>query len=150
MKIEKITIRYSTTIPIMQYGVNDKVDAEITAYEGELSEMIPKLKKEVDEIVHKMYPHLYPGKVLNNNHEAFRGVAEQAPYVPLYAKNFVPPPPPKPHEPVTEEVLRQCKTIQDLEWWFDAIDAKNGEERTALWNVYDEMFEKLNQTVITE
>jgi hypothetical protein len=56
---------------------------------------------------------------------------------------------PKPHEPVTEEILRECKTISDLEWWFDAIDAKNGEERTSLWNVYDEMFEKFSKEKTT-
>jgi hypothetical protein len=145
MIIDKITLQWPFNVGSF---LNAKVGLEAALEEGD---DIEDCYRELSKRAKALAAFEQGGAlILNNNHEAFRGVAEQAPYVPLYAKNFVPPPPPKPHEPVTEEKLRECKTIADLEWWFDAIDAKNGEERTALWNVYDEMFEKLNHTVITE
>lgn len=60
MTIEKISIRYSTTIPIASYGVNDKFDVEVV-YSGvdNFEPLMEEIKNRVDAKVKQQYPHLF-------------------------------------------------------------------------------------------
>ena len=132
MKITEIKIRYSTTIPISSYGVNDKVDAEVTyAIDEEyqpIETIIPELKKRVDDTVRTMYPHLYAeDKIISDNSKA-NGVYTE---------------PPTEQKPLLQ-LIQESKTIKELKSWGLLIKVeKDMIKRMELSVAFDQMHEKL-------
>src|SRR6478735_6491722 len=86
MKIEKVKVGYSTSIPIAAYGIKDNAWAEVEVnLEGEsldYEKLFSALKDEVDEAVRKKYPHLYANDEWNSKYvEAMSEVARQSPII---------------------------------------------------------------------
>lgn len=105
MKIDKFKITYSTTIPIQSYGVNDKIGVEVELSEGDIASAIPELKKQVDEIVAKLYPNRYgDGELSSRFIEAMSDVAHQS------QRSHLPPP----EERRIGDIVADIKSCTDL------------------------------------
>lgn len=60
MKTDKIKVGYSTSIPIMSYGIKDVAWAEVeVSGDHSFKEVWDELKEKVDAAVREKYPHLY-------------------------------------------------------------------------------------------
>lgn len=147
MKINSIKISYSTTIPIMSYGVNDKVGAEIEynvdGDDFDFDSLFSSIKETVDESVRNKYPHLYTQEVnggvpLPSDYMKVDNIVAMSKDGTQY--------PLTPSESYTlEEIIHQCKTLQELSMYEKIIDKKpESEEKRKLWLTYDEVYAKLS------
>lgn len=145
MKINSIKISYSTTIPIMSYGVNDKIGvemeltpeiAEATFINDFLEQTIREHKANVDAIVDKLYPS-FRGKQVNS--------VIGTPYAEIQNPTTIPSQKFSPQVP-TIEGMKECQTVEELEQkFFRSIDAiKDDEEKKKYFDTYDEVYAKLS------
>ena len=151
MKIQSIKISYSTTIPIMSYGVNDKISVDLemspatwtniesgetTNESFNLEQLISEHKANVDAIVRKLYPNFYGTDVKSFGENYSFGNARFSP-------EFPPIPQPSTHEEIRigdiENDIRSCTELKVLETY--RLIAKSKPEFQA---AYDEVYAKLS------
>lgn len=132
MKITKVKVGYSTSIPIAAYGIKDNAwaEVEVELKEGDsfdFDSLFTSLKEDVDATVKEKYPHLY-GLQISVNPEAIQHIAEQSK--------------PQPEERRIGDLagdIRSCTDLRVLETYRFLI--KNKPELQA---VYDEVHGKLS------